>query len=96
VTSSIPSGRPPAPQLSLSLPSYAAEDPGTWQPLFDTAVAADVAGVDRAVVSDHVVFGEHLEEYAGPRSAAPGAVSSPRVPTACGSSPSPRCRSSRA
>jgi probable F420-dependent oxidoreductase len=66
VTSSIPSGRPAAPQLSISLPSFAAEDPGTWQPLFDKAVAADLAGVDRGVVSDHVVFGEHLEEYGRP------------------------------
>jgi probable F420-dependent oxidoreductase len=63
---SIPSGRPAAPQLSISLPSFAAEDPGTWQPLFDKAVAADVAGVDRGVLSDHVVFGEHLEEYGRP------------------------------
>ena len=63
---SIPSGRPPAPQLSISLPSFAAEDPGSWQSLFDKAVAADAAGVDRGVVSDHVVFGEHLEEYGRP------------------------------
>jgi probable F420-dependent oxidoreductase len=53
-------------QLSMGLRSFAAEDPGTWQPMFDTARAADEAGVDRLVVSDHVVFGEHLEEYARP------------------------------
>ncbi len=30
------------------------------------AVAADEAGVDRVVVSDHVAFGEHLDAYARP------------------------------
>ena len=52
------------PQLSTGLTSFAAEDPGGWQPMFDHAVAADRAGVDRVVVSDHVVFGENLEAYA--------------------------------
>jgi probable F420-dependent oxidoreductase len=53
-------------QLSIGVTSYAAEDPGTWQPLFDAARIADQAGVDRLVVSDHVVFGERLEEYGRP------------------------------
>ena len=53
-------------QLSVGVTSFAAEDPGTWQPLFDAATVADEAGVDRLVVSDHVVFGERLEEYARP------------------------------
>ncbi|HRE42339.1 MAG TPA: TIGR03619 family F420-dependent LLM class oxidoreductase [Terricaulis sp.] len=35
--------------------------------MLDFARAADAAGVDRLVVSDHVVFGEHLEEYANPK-----------------------------
>jgi probable F420-dependent oxidoreductase len=51
------------PQLSIMLRTHAAEDPGTWQPVLDIARAADVAGVDRVLVSDHVVFGEHLEAY---------------------------------
>jgi probable F420-dependent oxidoreductase len=51
------------PGLSLPLPSYASSDPGGWTHLLDRARAADVAGVDRVVVSDHVVFGEHLEAY---------------------------------
>jgi probable F420-dependent oxidoreductase len=51
------------PQLSIMLRTYAAEDPGTWQPVLDVARAADAAGVDRVLVSDHVVFGEHLEAY---------------------------------
>ena len=53
-------------QLSIGITSYAAEDPGTWEPLFDTARIADQVGVDRLVVSDHVVFGERLEEYGRP------------------------------
>ncbi|MDT4901519.1 MAG: hypothetical protein QOJ78_2449 [Pseudonocardiales bacterium] len=54
-------------QLSLSLPTYAATDTGDWTPAIDLAVAADRAGVDRVVVSEHVVFGENLEAYADPR-----------------------------
>jgi probable F420-dependent oxidoreductase len=53
-------------QLSIGVTSFAAEDPGSWQPLFDAATVADEAGVDRLVVSDHVVFGERLEEYGRP------------------------------
>jgi probable F420-dependent oxidoreductase len=53
-------------QLSIGVRSFAAEDPGTWQPLFDAARVADEAGVDRLVVSDHIVFGERLEEYSRP------------------------------
>jgi probable F420-dependent oxidoreductase len=53
-------------QLSTGLRSYAAEDPGDWSFLAEFARAADEAGVDRLVISDHVVFGEHLEAYADP------------------------------
>ena len=53
-------------QLSTGVPSFAAEDPGSWHHLFDAARVADQAGVDRLVVSDHVVMGEHLEEYGRP------------------------------
>ena len=52
--------------LSITLPSFAADDPGSWQPMLDQARAADAGGVDRVVVSDHVVFGENLEAYARP------------------------------
>jgi probable F420-dependent oxidoreductase len=57
---------PPLPQLSMGLTSFAAEDPGSWQYLLDRARAYDRAGIDRLLVSDHVVYGEHLEEYARP------------------------------
>ena len=57
-----------APALSIMLRSYSPTDPGPngWQPLFDRARSADEAGVDRLFVSDHVVFGERMEEYARP------------------------------
>jgi probable F420-dependent oxidoreductase len=66
------------PQLSIMLRTYATEDPGTWQAVLDTARAADAAGVDRVLVSDHVVFGEHMEAYGRPES---GGVEGGRQPT---------------
>jgi probable F420-dependent oxidoreductase len=66
------------PQLSIMLRTYAAEDPETWQPVLDQARAADAAGVDRVLVSDHVVFGEHLEAYGRPES---GGVEGGKQPT---------------
>jgi probable F420-dependent oxidoreductase len=66
------------PQLSITLRTYAAEDPGTWRPVLDTARAADAAGVDRVLVSDHVVFGENLEAYGRPES---GGVEGGKQPT---------------
>jgi probable F420-dependent oxidoreductase len=53
-------------QLSTSLPTFAAEDPGDWSPLVEFARAADQAGIDRLVMSDHIVFGEHLDAYSDP------------------------------
>lgn len=57
---------PTSPQLSMALLTFAAEDPGSWQHILDRAKAADAAGVDRLVVSDHVVYGENLEAYGRP------------------------------
>lgn len=54
------------PQLSTTLVNFAKEDPGSWQFLLERAEAADRAGIDRIVVSDHVVYGENLEAYALP------------------------------
>ena len=68
--------KPPA--LSVQLQNFSAEDPGSWQPLLDRAKAADAAGVDRLVVSDHVVFGENLEAYANP---GVGGIEGGRQPT---------------
>jgi probable F420-dependent oxidoreductase len=57
---------PLEPRLSISLATYSADDPGRWDHVVDRARAADAAGVDQLVVSDHVVFGENLEAYARP------------------------------
>jgi probable F420-dependent oxidoreductase len=51
------------PSLAITLPTFAAEDPGGWQHLVARARAADDAGVGRVLVSDHVVFGEDLDAY---------------------------------
>ena len=53
-------------QLSAALVSYAPEAPASWDTMLATARAYDRAGVDRLVVSDHVVFGEQLDAYARP------------------------------
>ena len=50
----------------MVLTSFSSEEAPNWAPLFDLARIADEAGVDRLVVPDHVVFGEHLEEYGRP------------------------------
>lgn len=68
----------PAPQLSMTLLNFAAEDPGDWGFLLDRARAADAAGVDRLVVSDHVVYGEDLDAYGDPHR---GGVAGGRQPT---------------
>src|SRR5439155_25379427 len=57
---------PPVPQLSMGLTTFAAEDPGNWDHLFERARIYDRAGVERLTVSDHVIYGENLEEYGRP------------------------------
>lgn len=52
--------------LSVALKSYEQENPGSWGYLLARARLLDQAGVDRVLVSDHVVFGEDLDEYARP------------------------------
>jgi len=54
------------PSLSIHIGNYAASDPGDWTPLLTRARSADAAGIDRLVVSDHVVMGEHLDAYGVP------------------------------
>lgn len=53
-------------QLSIALPTFSNDASPTWRPMLDLARAADEAGIDRLVVPDHVVFGEHLEAYGRP------------------------------
>ena len=54
------------PELSLYLGTYTDGPSHDWRAMLDMARAMDVAGVDRVVVSDHVVFGENLDAYADP------------------------------
>ncbi len=67
-----------APTLSIALPTYAAEAPENWRPVVERARAADVAGVDRVLVYDHVVMGENIDAYGRPES---GGVRGGRQPT---------------
>jgi len=70
---------PPAvPQLSMTLRTFASEDLGGWSHLVERAALLDEAGVDRLVVSDHVVFGDDLDAYGDPRT---GGVEGGRQPT---------------
>ena len=50
-------------ELSVPLPCYSVDDPRDWDFVLDRARLLDETGVDRLAVSDHVVFGERLEEY---------------------------------
>lgn len=53
--------------MSMGLASFSAEAPaGGWGWMLDHARLYDRAGVDRLLVSDHVVFGERLDEYGRP------------------------------
>lgn len=66
------------PKLSMTLITFAADDPGGWDHLVDRVRAADAAGLDRVALSDHVAFGENLDAYADPRS---GGTAGGRQPT---------------
>ena len=76
------------PQLSAALVSLRgrrAELAGTT--MLETARLYDRVGIDRLVISDHVVFGEHLDAYGTPRDRRrSAAAANPPVPTATGSS----------
>lgn len=54
------------PELSLYLTTYTDGPQHDWRATLELAQAMDAAGVDRVVVSDHVVFGENLDAYADP------------------------------
>src|ERR1700754_4269688 len=60
---SLPMGDQALPQLSLALINWTAAEPSSWGFLVDRARAAEAAGIDRVVVSDHVAFGEDLDAY---------------------------------
>ena len=66
------------PQLSAALVTYAAEEPIGWSTMLDTARLYDRVGIDRLVISDHVVFGEELDAYGNPET---GGTRGGRQPT---------------
>ncbi|HZN12659.1 MAG TPA: TIGR03619 family F420-dependent LLM class oxidoreductase [Acidimicrobiales bacterium] len=51
------------PTLTVALPSFGDAPAGGWRGLIDLAVAAEEAGVDRVVVSDHVILGPNVDQY---------------------------------
>lgn len=66
-------------QLTLRLTTWSKEAPADdWASLRTMARAADAAGVDRLVLSDHVVMGEALDAYGDP---AKGGQTGGRQPT---------------
>lgn len=66
------------PQISLQLRTFTDDPNHDWSATLGLATAMDAAGIDRVVVSDHVVFGETPEAYANP---ALGGVAGGRQPT---------------
>ncbi len=68
------------PALSIQPHNFSVEDPGVggWRFLFEQARGADAAGIDRLVVSDHVILGENLEAYGDPRR---GGIAGGKQPT---------------
>jgi probable F420-dependent oxidoreductase len=56
----------PMPVLSVALVNFSARHPGDWGYLVERATAAEEAGFDGLVVSDHVVMGEDLDAYGKP------------------------------
>jgi probable F420-dependent oxidoreductase len=53
-------------QLTIAVPSHVTYIPDSWDFLLDRAKMYERVGVDGVGVSEHVVFGEHLEAYASP------------------------------
>lgn len=69
---------PPAPQISLQLRTFTDDSGHDWASTLALGRAMDTAGVDRVVVSDHIVFGENPDAYANP---ALGGIAGGRQPT---------------
>jgi probable F420-dependent oxidoreductase len=66
------------PEISLMLRTFSDDANQDWNATGEMACAMDAAGVDRVVVSDHLVFGENLDAYANP---AVGGTAGGRQPT---------------
>jgi probable F420-dependent oxidoreductase len=53
----------PATTFTLGLPNFGSLPSGDWRSLLDLAQAAEEAGIDRVVVTDHVVNGPNVASY---------------------------------
>lgn len=67
-----------SPQISLQLKTFTDDPSHDWDATLALGAAMDAAGVDRVVISDHVVFGENPDAYADPRL---GGIAGGRQPT---------------
>lgn len=74
---------PRKPELSLYLTTYTDGPHHDWRATLEYAQAMDTAGVDRVVVSDHVVFGENLNAYADPTIGGQAGGRQPTGPDGC-------------
>src|SRR5262245_5375217 len=64
--------------LSLLLRTYSDDPDQDWTATLELARVMDAAGVDRVMVSDHLVFGENLDAYGDPTI---GGIKGGRQPT---------------
>lgn len=53
-------------RLAIHLQNFSEDGTEGWQPMLDRALAADDAGIHRLLVSEHVLFGADLDDYAKP------------------------------
>ena len=51
------------PSLTVSLPTFGRPPGDDWRALVELAQVAEEAGVDRLIVSDHVVLGPNVADY---------------------------------
>jgi probable F420-dependent oxidoreductase len=65
-------------QLSMGIPSFAAEEPAGWEHLTDWARLLERCGFDRLLVSEHIAFGMNMDAYADPKA---GGTKGGRQPT---------------
>lgn len=70
-----------SPQLTIQLLTFSDLENPDWQLVLEQAKAADDAGVDRLVVSDHIAFGTNLKAYGDP---AVGGTAGGKQPTGPG------------
>jgi hypothetical protein len=67
-----------APTISVMHRNFFTDAPASWDDFLRSAEIIDEAGIDRVVMSDHVVMGDDLEVYAKPEA---GGIAGGRQPT---------------